>query len=423
MSRHDRPVGGGRAERLGELDLLRFLAALAVVAFHYMAASRSLWGAPPTRIFPSVAPLTALGILGVELFFVISGFVILMSVEGRTAGSFAVSRFTRLFPAYWFSFVAIFLLYTLTPLEHFRPDLSPAEYLVNMTMLQRGLGVGDASGVYWSLWVELRFYVLIGLLALAGITLRRVLIFMGLWLVLAAYAGALDHPVLDVALLPDHAPYFVGGMAFYVIYRYGSSLIPWALVLGSWACAVRAATERVARRVELVGAANFPVPEWAVIVAITLIFGVMALVALGGLRRLRGRFLTVLGALTYPLYLLHQTVSAVFIPLLVGKINSWLIVGIVVGISLALSYAVWRLVERPAQRALRPRLTASLGALRAVPPVPAADPPAARPAPPAPPAPVPAGTAAPAPAGGGPQGTGETVSLAELLGRDRRGTV
>lgn len=104
--------GSGRA-RLEELDLLRFLAALAVVVFHYMAASKSLWGVQPTRIFPSVAPLSVLGILGVELFFVISGFVILMSVMGRTAGEFAISRFTRLFPAYWFSVLAIFLLYTL----------------------------------------------------------------------------------------------------------------------------------------------------------------------------------------------------------------------------------------------------------------------------------------------------------------------
>lgn len=47
-------AGSGHA-RLEELDLLRFLAALAVVVFHYMAASKSLWGVQPTRIFPSVA--------------------------------------------------------------------------------------------------------------------------------------------------------------------------------------------------------------------------------------------------------------------------------------------------------------------------------------------------------------------------------
>ncbi len=392
---------GGRRGRLPELDLLRFVAALLVVAFHYMAASRSLWGVQPTRIFPSVAPVTTLGLLGVELFFLISGFVILMSVLGRTAGEFAASRFVRLFPAYWFSVLAIFLLYTCTGLQGFRPKLSLTDYVVNLTMLQRGVGVGDASGVYWSLWVELRFYVLIGVLALIGITLRRVMIFMAVWLVLAAYG--FGDGALETILLPHHAPYFVAGMAFFIIYRHGSSLIPWALVAGSWALALREATERVAGRVKLVGAKDFPAPEWAAMLAITIMFALMALVAVGGLSWLRWRGLTTLGALTYPLYLLHQTVSAVLIPALDDRINSWLILAITLGTSMALAYLVWKFVEKPAQRLLRPRLAASLASLGA--------------------------TSAKTPQSPSQQDqTGQmgyihTVSVPELLGRDGPGTV
>ena len=44
--------------------------------------------------------------------------------------------------------------------------------------------------------------------------------------------------------------------------------------------------------------------------------------------------------------------------------NAWLVVGITVGISLVLSYRVWRFIEKPAQRLLKPRLTASLQGLR-----------------------------------------------------------
>lgn len=350
--------------RLGELDLLRLVAALLVVAFHYMAASRSLWGVAPTRIFPSVAPVTVLGLLGVELFFIISGFVILMSVLGRGAGEFAASRFTRLFPAYWFSVVAIFLLYACTGLRAFRPNLSPTGYVINLTMLQRGMGVNDASGVYWSLWVELRFYVLMGLLALIGITLRRVLIFMAAWLMLAAYGVGTG--ALETVLLPHHAPYFVAGMAFYIIYRHGSSLIPWTLVAGSWALALREATQRVAGRVKLVGVRDFPAYEWTAMVAITIIFALMALVAVHALGRLRWRGLTTLGALTYPLYLLHQSVSAIIIPALDDRINPWLIVAITLAASMGLSYLVWRFVEKPVQRLLKPHLIASLHTLGAL---------------------------------------------------------
>jgi peptidoglycan/LPS O-acetylase OafA/YrhL len=328
---------------------------LSVVAFHYMAASKSLWGVQPTRIFPSVAPFTVLGILGVELFFLISGFVILMSVFGRSAGEFAASRFTRLFPAYWFSVVAVFLLYTFTSVQGFRPNLSPTGYVVNLTMLQEGVGVADASGVYWSLWVELRFYVLIGLFALIGITLRRVLIFMAVWLMLAAYAGQLGDGMLTTLLLPHHAPYFVAGMAFYIIYRHGSSLIPWALVAASWALALREATQRVAGRVKLVGAKDFPAPEWAVMVAVTVIFALMALVALHALSRLRWKGLMTLGALTYPLYLLHQTVSAIFIPFFDEHLNPWLIVAITLAVALALSHLVWRLRYVPLGRSRQKR--------------------------------------------------------------------
>jgi len=397
------PAAGGGHARLGELDLLRFLAALAVVVFHYMAASKSLWGVQPTRIFPSVAPLSVLGILGVELFFVISGFVILMSVMGRTAGEFAVSRVTRLFPAYWFSVLAIFLLYTLTDVQGFRPNLSPTDYVVNLTMLQQGLGVGHASGVYWSLWVELRFYVMMAVFALIGITVRRVLIFMAAWLMAAAYVGNLDAPALEMILLPHHAPYFVAGMGFYLIYRYGSSLITWALVAGAYVFALREATERVAGRVKMVGAKDFPAPEWAVMLAVTVIFGVVALVALHRLGWLRWRGLVTLGALTYPLYLLHQTVSAVLIPAFEERINAWLVVGMTVGVSLILSYLVWRFIEKPAQRLLKPRLTASLLALRDLSAKVSESPPKQDQTP--------------------QRGYIHTVSVPELIGRDGRGTV
>src|SRR5690606_29573201 len=132
-----------------------------------------------------LAPIAGLGILGVELFFVISGFVILMTVWGRGLGAFARSRLVRLYPAYWLSLIAVAALYGLTGVKALDPKLSTGGYLVNATMLQRLFKVGDASGVYWSLWAELRFYFLITILVVAGVTYGRVLAFCGVWLVAA----------------------------------------------------------------------------------------------------------------------------------------------------------------------------------------------------------------------------------------------
>ncbi len=359
-----RPGDLARGPRLVELDVLRFVAAFAVMSFHYMAASKSLWGDYPTALFASVNRVTVLGILGVELFFLISGFVILMSVWGHTVGEFAVSRVSRLYPAYWFSVILIFILYTFSGVRGFDPELPLRDYLINLTMLQGGLGIGHAGGVFWSLWVELRFYVLIALFSLAGITLRRCLIFMSAWLVLAVAAEATQHEVLVFVFMPRHAPYFIAGMAFYLIHRFGSTLVLWGFVAASYAMSLLAATERIKERVDMLGIAHFPAPPEAVIAAMTLIFALMAAVSLGRLRWLRWRPLTVIGALTYPLYLLHQTVSAVLIPELKDSVGRWALVGITMAVSIVLAYIVYRLVDKPGQRWLRARLGASMDLIR-----------------------------------------------------------
>ncbi|GAB1823314.1 acyltransferase family protein [Herbidospora sp. RD11066] len=342
-----------RRPRLVELDLLRFIAAFAVMAFHYMAASRSLWDAQPVELFAPVKYLTTLGILGVELFFLISGFVILMSAWGHSLRRFAVSRFARLYPAYWFTVIALYVLYTYTSTEAFKPNLDTTGYVINLTMLQEAFGVIPAGGVFWSLWVELKFYFLISIIVIMGVNLRRAMAFMWVWLAAAIFAEWLQHWLVTEIFMPRQAPYFIAGMAFYLIHREGSTVTRWGFVLVSYSCSVYVALERMQSRIDAVGSKNFPAPDPAVIAWITVIYLLMAAVALGWLRWVRWRALTTVGALTYPLYLVHQNVSAVLIPEFRESINPWLLVGGTMLASILLSYAVYRLVDRPGQRLLR----------------------------------------------------------------------
>ena len=81
-----------KTPRLTELDSLRGIAAMAVVLFHYTTRFTELYGhtAPPVFSVP-------LGHLGVNLFFMISGFVIFMTLERTlTSRDFIISRFSRL---------------------------------------------------------------------------------------------------------------------------------------------------------------------------------------------------------------------------------------------------------------------------------------------------------------------------------------
>lgn len=342
---------------MAELDLLRFVAALAVLAFHYLVAYASVWGDRPAELFPAIAPIAGLGILGVELFFMISGFVILMSAWGRGLGAFARSRLVRLYPAYWLSLAAVVALYGLTGAAALNPKLSPRDYLVNATMFQRLFNVTDAAGVYWSLWAEIRFYLLIAILVLVGVTYGRVLAFCGIWLAAALGAELIGHPLLDEIVMPRYAPYFVAGMALYLIHKHGGGWLAWIYVAASYVLSVNAALERVHGRIEVAGFKNMPVSDLSVILTITLIFAAMALVALGLIRMRSRATLTALGATTYPLYLLHSTVAVALIPLLVEDLAPWLVATITTLAAVALSYVVYFFAERPLQRLLKPRRT------------------------------------------------------------------
>ena len=84
-------------KRIAEIDTLRGLAALWVVFYHYTYRYGQIYG-------ENLLPWTVFkhGYLGVQVFFVISGFVIYLTLERRNnLLDFAVSRFSRLFPVYW----------------------------------------------------------------------------------------------------------------------------------------------------------------------------------------------------------------------------------------------------------------------------------------------------------------------------------
>ncbi|RSN55765.1 acyltransferase [Actinomadura sp. WAC 06369] len=341
--------------RLRELDLLRFLAAVAVVLYHFTGFDGAgPWPEPSLDVFPGLGAVTSHGYLGVDLFFVISGFVILLSAWGRGPGEFGVSRLVRLMPAYWFSVLLGAAVYAVFRMGHGAPGL----VIPNLTMLQGGLDVRNVDAVYWTLWVELHFYVLVAVLAGIGITYRSCLVFMAAWLFGGLYANQADNELLQVMLLPTWSPYFIGGMALFMIYKFGPTLLLWGYVAVSWLLALHWGAWRARTAWE---EAN----EIAVGVAVTGIFALMSLVALGRLRWIRWRGLTVLGALTYPLYLVHSQLALPLVDALYPAAGRWGALAATVAASLLLSYAVHRLVEGPAARWMKARLRASLEPVRA----------------------------------------------------------
>lgn len=143
------------AGRFSELDGLRGLAILGVVIYHF--------GTPYGTYYPSdhaVLYNFAVGEMGVQLFFMISGFVILLSaIKSGSAAKFVLSRTSRLYPTYWAGLIFASILIFTVGIE--TRVITLPQLLVNFTMLQRFLFVENVDQVYWTLAVEMQFYLLV----------------------------------------------------------------------------------------------------------------------------------------------------------------------------------------------------------------------------------------------------------------------
>ncbi|MGW1400738.1 acyltransferase family protein [Streptomyces sp. NPDC002405] len=352
--------GTGR-DRLAALDGLRFLAALSVVLFHFVGqtpeAMKGIWGRPYQSVFPELHGYFAFGRLGVDLFFLISGFVICMSAWGRTPRDFFISRVTRLYPMYWIAIAvsACVIYFADTPFGHPHPRV----LLANFTMLQTPLGVPNLDPVYWTLWPELCFYLTFAVVVWKGLTYQRVVIFCGLWTVAAVLAPAAHIPLLTLVVNPTSAPYFIAGMAFHLMYRYRPTPLLWGIVAMSWLLALHFLLAPTG------GRNNWetwsPWRGWLVL-AVTVFFLMVGAIALGWTRRLRWRGLTVMGTMTFPLYLLHDTLGMTVAHHFGDRADPLLLVGVTVAALVVLSYLVHRFVERPMVLAMRRSLkTAAFG--------------------------------------------------------------
>ena len=341
--------------RLEVLDGLRFVAAFAVLAYHYTTLDR-IWQRRAAQIFPDQT--WTYGWLGVYLFFLISGFVICMSSWGRGVGPFLVSRVVRLYPAYWLSVIAISVLLSVWP--YFRQPIGWDTALVNLTMFQDVAGVPPVAEVYWTLWAELRFYLLFALMVWWGLTYRRVVGFCVAWLgaVTVAKAFVPDGGIVHIVLMTDYAPLFTGGIAFYLMYRFRPNVLTWLLVAGSFVLAVPAAMYRAG----LEGYPGVEVAGWPAVLLMGVCFLLIAAVALGWLNWVRGRWLVVLGATTYPLYLLHVDLGGPVLRALQRTVPPPVLVVLVTLGMILVAWLVHRLVERP----FAPLLRRALLSLRSV---------------------------------------------------------
>ena len=323
--------------RIGELDALRGLAAVAVMLFHYTGH----YGKEVGHLDPPLFEL-ALGNYGVQLFFMISGFVIFMTLEKtRTAMDFVVSRFSRLYPAYWTSLaISALFIYTIGIADQRLPLVDLA---ANVTMFQELLRYRHLDGAYWTLQVELLFYIQMLAWFLFGQLHRAHWIIVG-WLGLSlAYFvipkfGVYPSWTLGQLLITDHIPFFGLGILFYRMHQGEKGLFNHGLIAAS---------------IAVIGITRPAIYLPVAIVCTTVFY----LFTYGRLKWLHSAPFTFLGAISYSLYLLHQAIGFDIIWHLEhgAQISSNVAIAVAIAVIVGLSCFVTFVVERPVMRWIRER--------------------------------------------------------------------
>jgi len=326
-----------RRGRIPELDLLRFVAAAAVVLFHYYVLLPGSSG-----LQRALGEVAWLGFLGVPLFFMISGFVILQTASNRTPGDFVLARLCRLYPSFW---VCVLITSAVFGLAGGAPPAS--QILANLTMMYQLLGFKAIEEVYWTLFVELKFYVLVFIL-MACHQLPRIERWLTVWLGLYAVSLllALDHHAsvrgLNAIDFYGYSAFFALGCYAYLIRTRGATPRRWLGMAGSTVLSVFA--------VQQMPGFYFPVvtPAMLVAVSVTLLLACAAMLGIATARLNVGekRLWYWLGSLTYPLYLLHAMTGKLLFYMMPQSWNVWFRIALALGAVLVVTVILAVTIEQ-----------------------------------------------------------------------------
>lgn len=343
--------------RVNELDLLRFFAALAVVFHHYSLVG---FAADSMTIMPYefLALISKYGYLGVELFFMISGFVILMTASSGSLKKFAISRLIRLYPAFWACCTITFLVTLVMRDPEYTTDFY--QYIVNMTMLSGFFDVPSMDSVYWSLFVELQFYALIAILLLLGRIHQAEQWFM-FWLAATILQTIYPSSAFEFIVLRDYSSYFIAGATFFMIWSKGITWVRCLTIAVTWYFAVYQSISEIEHLETLI---RNDLDPFIITAVICVYFVMMIFIVLRRTGKIGDINWTWLGALTYPLYLIHQNVGYMIYDAIYKEFNPQVLFWSLVLSMIMFAYLIHVFIEKPLAMSMKSALNRLTEALQ-----------------------------------------------------------
>ncbi|ASL29066.1 acyltransferase family protein [Azotobacter chroococcum] len=339
-------------KRLELLDYGRFSAALIVMLYHYTFNGIANGKIISITHIPFIIELTKYGYLGVELFFMISGYVIFHSAKNRSAAQFAVSRAIRLYPSYWFAvlFTSLFAWYW----GGSAMSVHPLQILANMTLLQSYFGFDHVDGVYWTLVYEVMFYAAVFIILLCGMqrSLDSIFIY---WPILMCLAILLD--LQHLPYLGGYFYYFAAGSLFALLKKAPGWRTIFSLAI-TFALCVSFSSEKATWLSESKGVLH---SSYTIAFIITMFFIFFLILNLKKVQTLQLPKSKIFGALTYPAYLIHAHFGYMLINKFATEENKLFIYTITICMVLLVALAMHKLIEVNLSTLWKNLFTSTLG--------------------------------------------------------------
>lgn len=335
------------------VEYLRFALATAVVVFHYCYYG-PLIGSVPAEL--KAGTWLALGPFAVYAFFIISGFVISMSADGKSWQEFLASRISRLLPA----LVACSTLTALAlVLAQGWNGAMASIYLRSVAFFPILLGGTLIDDSYWSITFEMRFYALIAVLLAVSAFQRSAEILTALLVVAWALVMSDMFVGMTPYLLVPHGSLFVLGILLYRA-RSGALGPEWLVLL---AINLVLAWQGAKVHLEVAYGAGGQLPSGLAIAgAVGLSFAGVAIAQRIEMSARAAWLAALLGGLSYPLYLLHQVIGYEVIRAVAAVSTPALGLAIAVCCAFGLAAAVHFQIERRYSRPLREAILRGFGA-------------------------------------------------------------
>lgn len=337
-------------------DLIRFIAALIVVIDHFAFSSHSVGR---TELHSSLlAPVIRYGYVALDVFFIVSGYFIMQTAQGRDWRSFAIARVSRVYPALIACASLTFLGSRILSAYTYR-SIGVLDFIGNITGLVLIPGIGQqiqvVDVVYWTIQIEIAFYLIVGVGLAIGLV-QRPLLGALLGLCLASMIARAFFPGRNLVLLavPWFSRFVFGGVLFLLARRDRSAPIL-ALGAGSLLLMLVSVWQGSVQRVQLEHTPFNPFIGCALALAAAAMLGWFVLRP----TRLQSTRIAFAGGIAYPLYLVHHQLGCAIARALGLGDSLAGVLGMTV-VMVLVAALIHRVVEQPLIPRLRRALARSL---------------------------------------------------------------